>query len=573
MPDSWRLLRAALRTAAAAPFEERLFLSTFLVLGSLLRPLLYASAPLELSWFLAGFVAQAGAVAALVVTERARRGSVVHRTTWAYLAVLLLSGAVGAYLFGYGLDSLGAMDFGFMDFVIGALDTAACTLLLHASFAVVGYIVREYQAVSARLADIGTRTAALRLGAGAVLQQEHAVLAEQARSELEPSLRDIQQWMLRDAESGLEAMAERLQEVIDSGLRPLSRAMLSGQVPVRPPTYEPPRARLIAFAPRLNLRAIFRPEFLKIYPLPLYLGTMHMVYGPDSVLPGLSASVIEFALMALIVQWSPERMLSRAAAIAWIVIVPVVAAIPASFVLYQAVGDPMHPQLGFALVFLREAALMPFFSLAVAYALSVLENLEAARSWLVRAEQEFHTEQVRQSQQLWAARRHWAYHIHGTVQSLLTAALLQLRQKPVDWPRVHGNLQQAVEALYTAPAMHLELDDIVRRLEQTWAGMCTLRMSIGDGVAERVADDWQALFTLNEALKEAVSNAVRHAQSRALEVSLVLAADELIVRVVGAEVEPAAPVRVGLGTELFDQIATEWRREGNDLVLRLPLAR
>lgn len=566
MRRNWSLLTAAFRAAAAQPFTHLWFLLVLTLAGSVLRPLMHAHGDGTPRRFLIGALAQALGTAALPVLDR-WRGRQANHAVRNYLLAALCSASISTWLndwwVGAGGDAL--------HLLTSAFNAAVLVVMVHAIMVLVPSIGRSYAGTLARLEAARSQLRALVAGADAAVRKEHESLAMRAQGVLGNHLRAIQRHVQREGDVESQSLVEALRSTIDSGLRPLTRDILGAHETTRPRLPAEPRLGLMAFPRTMALRDVLRPDFLIILPFPFYLSAVYQIYGLSGLLPTVIAAVLEYAALQLAIALSPRRPMARANALLAVTGLPILAALAESLVIYRFA--PPHTGLpsGFAAVFVRELGFAPVYSLALAYGFSMLGNLRAARAALQQAERDLTEALVRQSQQLWVARQRWAYHIHGSVQSLLTAAILGLQDPPVDWVRVRSNIDQAIDALNAAPALDLTLDGVVSRLQQAWTGSCEIRCKIDAALARDLDRSPQSLFTLNEVLKEAVSNAVRHSQSREVDIALYASDGLLHVEVSGPTAGAEHQVGFGLGTELYDEVAVEWSLSGNHLRMLIPL--
>lgn len=155
--------------------------------------------------------------------------------------------------------------------------------------------------------------------------------------------------------------------------------------------------------------------------------------------------------------------------------------------------------------------------------------------------------------------RQLAQYLHGTVQAKLSNLAAHLEQDP-DKAALDGNLKLIDQVISDALREYHErqvktLEEMTTRLEADWGGLVELTFLFSDvplreGMVDRVS----------QVINEAVANAYRHGE--ATRVTINLSKDlELSVRDDGKGSTTTIP---GLGSALFDSIASEWSLTAND---------
>jgi signal transduction histidine kinase len=186
-------------------------------------------------------------------------------------------------------------------------------------------------------------------------------------------------------------------------------------------------------------------------------------------------------------------------------------------------------------------------------------------------------------QQLWVARRNWSLIIHGTVQASLTAALTRLNAADADKKTLtlaKKDLDRAIAALSTPPSLDVKFTPALKEIVATWQGVCDIQVDIDSAVKKVVSKDPRLSMCVNEILKEAISNAVRHGDARTAQASLKLADEGVIDLTVANDGKaPRIGVRKGLGSNLLDELTVGWSLDFDSatdqtiLTARLPFSR
>jgi two-component sensor histidine kinase len=186
-------------------------------------------------------------------------------------------------------------------------------------------------------------------------------------------------------------------------------------------------------------------------------------------------------------------------------------------------------------------------------------------------------------QQLWAARRNWSLVIHGTVQAALTAALTRLNvadanQKTLDLAK--KDLERAIAVLTNPQTTELKLSAAIKELIATWQGVCEIDFEVSPELKKIISKDVRLSMCVNEIVKEAVSNAVRHGDARNASISLNASAAGLIaLQVTNDGVHPKSGNRKGLGSAMLDELTVDWQlsvdenRDQTVLLAHLPFSK
>lgn len=185
------------------------------------------------------------------------------------------------------------------------------------------------------------------------------------------------------------------------------------------------------------------------------------------------------------------------------------------------------------------------------------------------------------AQRLWVFRKRWLLILHGNVQSSLTAALTRLQNaKEVDPVLVEllkqdlGRAEAAVESNLHA---RVNLANGILELQEVWQGICDVNVTISERAKRALARSDDTAFCVNEILKEAVSNAVRHGDASEADVTIDRITDDVLhVEVVNNGSAPSKKSETsGIGSNLLDEVCLSWKlaadKKGTSLVAELPI--
>ena len=185
-------------------------------------------------------------------------------------------------------------------------------------------------------------------------------------------------------------------------------------------------------------------------------------------------------------------------------------------------------------------------------------------------------------QQVWAARRSWSLVVHGSVQASLTAALTRLTATDATKQNLalaKKDLERAMTALSSTPKFDLKLSTAIKELVDTWKGVCDISVQIDADLKRQISKDARLSMCVNEILKEAISNAVRHGDAQTASIDLRVTQEGLIeLEVANDGRRPLAAGRKGLGSALLDELTLDWQlsvvenRDQTVLLAHLPFS-
>jgi signal transduction histidine kinase len=168
------------------------------------------------------------------------------------------------------------------------------------------------------------------------------------------------------------------------------------------------------------------------------------------------------------------------------------------------------------------------------------------------------------AQRLWVFRKRWLLVLHGSVQSSLTAALTRLQKaEQVDGvvlELVKQDLRRAEAAVDANLNDEIDLPSGLSELQEVWRGICEISIEISERAKRALARGHDSSFCVNEIVKEAVSNAVRHGDATSASVSIDRVTDDLLnVTVINNGSAPRVKEQQqGIGSDMLDEICLSW---------------
>jgi signal transduction histidine kinase len=123
----------------------------------------------------------------------------------------------------------------------------------------------------------------------------------------------------------------------------------------------------------------------------------------------------------------------------------------------------------------------------------------------------------------------------------------------------------------------IDLDAGLSELRAVWAGICEIDIRISERAKRALGRSLDTSFCVNELVKEAVSNAVRHGDASKANVVIDRVTDDLLQITVTNDGRPveSRSLSSGIGSEMLDEICLSWDltsdRSGVSLVAELPV--
>ncbi len=422
-----------------------------------------------------------------------------------------------------------------------------------------------------------------------ILAEEQDKLLELTRNTLLPQIQSIEDAIsagsIGAGETGMAArwgVAHELKGLIYNQVRPLSESLRSTARALTEPPKPSPRHFLyvIAIPKTFGVGNSIFPAYSFAAMSLAFLAAPFWLLDISWVLPSF---LMGFTYLGVITAFKravknlPEQ--SSWLGIPLLVIMAVIAVLPT-----YLVAILFYPDTHQAAIY---GSTLVYTSLMVVGIFAFLDSFDYEarryRNLLKDQNEELALEVALFDQQLWVARRNWSLVIHGTVQASLTAALTRLNAPDADKKTLDlakKDLDRAIAALSSPPTLEVKFDPAIKEVVSTWQGVCDIDIEIAPNIKKFVAKDSRLSMCVNEIVKEAISNAVRHGDARTAQVSMKLAEDGVInLTVVNDGHAPRIGVRKGLGGALLDELTVDWSLDFDSatdqtiLTARLPFSR
>ena len=180
-----------------------------------------------------------------------------------------------------------------------------------------------------------------------------------------------------------------------------------------------------------------------------------------------------------------------------------------------------------------------------------IENLESTISLL--------------SQKEWLSRRQVGYVMHGSLQSALNAAVLQLGSASNPTPEliesVRGDIARALDRVGFESGQSYSFEQAQQEISKIWAGTIETKWQVSPDALEVLRKNPATSECLAEVVREAVSNASKHGKATKVEIAVNIEDSLLLMEVKDNGSSSNTGKTHGLGTELLEDVCSSWSLE------------
>ena len=410
-----------------------------------------------------------------------------------------------------------------------------------------------------------------------LLADELEHLVEKSRETVLPKIAQIS--LLLKSQTETSQIVAELNETVSTRVRPLmnelSLSAKSGLLSVTESTLSTDRVQ----TPRSFVaRELIKPLTYLAYSLPAVCFLAFYFQGLEGALFGAISSLSFAGLMWLLRAFVfPRRATGRVLSYAMLTVAAIGSPVFGLYVLGGALPMSAH-----------QSVLLPFMCwlvyISTVVVLSPVILLDTESRKLEKLIEVENTELAKEiavfEQKLWVFNRRWLFMLHGTVQSALTAALTRLQtfaeSDPYQVSLVQADLERAEAALKSVPSNDIDFDNAATELKESWAGVCAITVKVDMRATRALATNKGTAYCVNEILKEAIGNAVRHGSATAVMVNITREEDDFVdVEIQNDGSAPPKRRKKGIGSRMLDDITLNWSlsRSGRltTLTARLPL--
>jgi signal transduction histidine kinase len=440
--------------------------------------------------------------------------------------------------------------------------------------ALIAAILKEHDQTQTELANEHEKLILARNSARELVEQQRLEIQQIVHENIEPAVLEISQNLKSVSTKdsvGLKASANKISDLIDSKLRPLSASLhKEKKIEIPHVSAVAKKPSLIALPKMLTLRNVVSPMAIYLVLVvpnttgaSLYLGYISLpvvllAYAPLAIILSIFVQLpisnrpiptgLGFAVLSLVlaIAWTPAILVLR-----WLNIDVV-----------DRFNLAPTATLGTMIV-----------GLLLTYSVVVDSKRISYESELRDANQELDLELNRTSQLIWHVRQRAAQTLHGSVQASLTAANMRiLGAETIDeelLEKVRQDLVRATESLTNLDGPTIDLKTSVSDLVQLWQGVCEVKVSVDEDLLSAISLNQVTSHCINEIVKEGVSNAIRHGHAKYVEISILEESADSIRIEISNDGDADISERQGVGSQMLDEITMNWSRELTDTGVRL----
>lgn len=418
----------------------------------------------------------------------------------------------------------------------------------------------EYQNSLEKLEQTQSRLAASRLEIPEYLTEINDGLQERSRQSIFPQIQSIRK-LLGDT-ANIDEILAKLRFTMTSQIKPMMEELAASQ----PRPFEVQNLRRFksiksSLPERFTLRDKINLTWSSIAET-LGVSIWLWVYAsPRGILDNLAVFVMYFSVLAVFKYAIPsKRKLPRFNAVSYTLLAAITASLANIFYIYQVLDFTAGQSLMFAGFALLSGVISPIILMQSAVRVERRNEIERQISADLLS---LAKENSLFAQKVWVFRKRWLLVLHGSVQSALTAALARLQSTeevtPVVLQLVKQDLARAELAVNADLQEVPDLDFGLKQLQEVWEGICEVKVQVSSRATRAIERNPDTSFCLNEILKEAVSNAVRHGDATQATAVIDRVEDDVFsIEVTNNGKPPADDFAFGIGSEMLNEICLTW---------------
>ena len=385
--------------------------------------------------------------------------------------------------------------------------------------------------------------------------QEEAHLQEEINDLLLKEVKNL------NAQSNREIIIS-LQKLINDIVRPISHN-LANQIPKWKPE------DFAARPDRISIREILlgiKPENainIRILSTLMLLQTLPFIslYGWVTVLKIELTILFLFPISLIITQTLLVRLTSKMTPSLRLFLIFAslgISAVPTGSVIYFLIRNSPDPYY-----FLKAGPSFTMLAAGLIITSTALQNAtKNVREELSKTNDELRWIIARKNLVIWNLRGSLSRNLHGPIQSAIQVSVFDLR-KAVETDalnadlieRIQKNISEAIYNLNATSRKSLDVQQVFDDVVETWRDHCNIAIHVSDETLEVLTRDPAAKSASEEIVREFVSNAIRHAEAKNVEIQITLTDKSLLISATNDGFEFNEESSKGLGLGLLDSIA------------------
>lgn len=426
------------------------------------------------------------------------------------------------------------------------------------------YIVslgREFSRARAHLANIQKETLELSENGTERITEHRREMVEYIRNSLGKEIKST-------LGGAPQAALERIRSTIDQFVRPLSLHLVTNvphfDIPERPVD------RSILWS--TVIKNVLQENPIRPLWFALWVGIVAFTFSVTRM-PILVTLIYTSAIFTsgfvglLVVNWGWKWVASRKLVVR-VVYFTVGISVAAVFVNYVARLVPEHSQMQQGLLFAYS-----FISLGIAWFVAILfslrNQLNHVQTLVAQASHQLREVHVILNIQIREQRLAISSVLHGNIQDQITVAAFRISEASSAGTvseeflaNLAKPIENAIDEIMNATPHSVDLLRSVDELRQLWNGIVAIELHITAEVEQLLREYPASSITVNEVIREACANAIRHGQADEISISVVRGIHSACLDV--TVTNNGAPLmeseRLGVGSILLDELTLRWDR-------------
>ena len=393
------------------------------------------------------------------------------------------------------------------------------------------------------------------------LHRADALLITETEETLKPRIDAIAKSL---AKSSRAAIADSLEDLINSVVRPLSHALAarattehisteSINVPPVPPKF--PTADTFV-GPLLASSAV-------------YLATVIALFDVIPLVEALGS-----AFFGALVMWAGLKIFQRFMAgytftIPYIVTIVVLThAGLGLLIVWLDLVFFINFRASYDILFTTTiAALIPGLLYIAQRLLAFLEQRQLSELATVRRAMSFEVSEVRR--RAWLRQRHIAHALHSAIQSRVHAEARMVRtgSGPIsadESARIVSTLNSSFDVLHNSAEVTPDAYGELEKAIEFWSGMCDIDFNVNPEVRTLLGANPDIGETVLVTCLEVINNAIRHGKATELCLKLDLISSDMITITAVNNGAPLSTFTSGLGMSMFDELTVHWKLSSDE---------
>lgn len=516
----------------------------------------------SLGWLPVNIISLSAAVLLVVLVVRLAQRFNLAAQSRAQLNLVLASVAMGTKNVAtlllcpvFGIEDSGSLFFRF----IGGAAIGVSILLIYSNLR--GAKI-EHQLIMADLLQKENELIGYRENITDIFAEQEKEIAERTATALLPRLLAIQE-KITLGQDGI-SLATDFEQMLTQDVKPLSSSLAEQANELKLALPVSKKIKPSELDVRINLAKSIKPISSSLLAFFAWWMIAQVVIPEATLLDIVIATVIFQAILFLIqllVRSVKDLPVNQAL---WLLPLPgLIASLPNYILLYQIPHDN------------GKVILLPTFlviggwaciSMTIAY---ILERGRAvAEEKLTQLVNQVSRENKLFQQRLWIAQHVWYTLLHGSVQSALSAGAIRASDKKelssIEAQALQADLDRAIQALKEPRLEAIDFNQCMTELQQTWSGICEITYDLSPDTLKAISNNSDARLVANEVIKEAVSNAIKHAQASKVIITLKLNQDsDLLLTVENDGSAPSSASVHGVGSKIFESVCLSFSLKRN----------